>query len=265
MAQLSRPYQIGLAAVAVLAAAWLILIQGHSHGNSGAPPGSPAQVASTPAAPAAKAPASKSEGNAGQATGGGSASSLGSLGHAVEKARGAVTTSKQNAKQLSERSAQASSETTTTTSTTKPVETTGSPSTTKAAAPSAKTHTGSQPAKRAAPGVASRNTSNLRQHTVEEQLAHGKVAVILFWDKGGSDDRLVRRALLSLRGNRGLNIAIDEASASQVASFGSITRGVQVLSTPTLLFINKKGGAVTLTGLQDSYSIAQAVREARSA
>ena len=33
MAQLSRPYQIGLAAVAVLAAAWLLLIQGH--GNIG--------------------------------------------------------------------------------------------------------------------------------------------------------------------------------------------------------------------------------------
>ncbi len=37
MAQLSRPYQIGLVAVALLAAAWLLLFQGHhsSTGGSG--------------------------------------------------------------------------------------------------------------------------------------------------------------------------------------------------------------------------------------
>jgi hypothetical protein len=75
----------------------------------------------------------------------------------------------------------------------------------------------------------------------------------------------VHSALRSLRGDSSLKIAIDEASAGQVASFGSITRGVQVYGTPTLLFVNKKGRALTLTGLQDSFAIGQAVREARHA
>ena len=276
MAQLSRPYQFGLAAVAVLAAAWLLLFQGHSSNNGGA--GTTAQVPQAPArtvtsTPTHKAPA---QGTAGQATGHGSASSIGGLGHAVEQARGAVSTSQQNAKQLAERSSKASDETTTT-STPRPAETTAAPSSTKSAGaavtPSAKTSAPAKPKtsaaakpKAAAPGAASRSTSSTAlQRTVEGQLKAGKIAVILFWDPKGAEDRAVQSALRSLRGNRSLNIAIDEASPSQVASFGTITRGVQVYGTPTVLVVNKKGSALTLTGLQDAYGIAQAVREARHA
>ncbi|MCW3034293.1 MAG: hypothetical protein JWM60_2638 [Solirubrobacterales bacterium] len=265
MAQLSRPFQIGLAAVAVFAAAWLLLLNGHGRSSSESAP-SPAQVSRTPAhspGPSAK----KSEGSAGSATGHGSASSIGGLGHSVEKARGAVTTSRQNEKQLTERSNQASSETTTT-STPKPAETTGSPSTTKstgtASTPATKT-SAPAPSKPASPAAGKPAVANSRQHSVEAQLAQGKIAVILFWDPKGADDRVTRKALGSLRGNSSLKIAIDEAPASQVTSFGTITRGVQVYGTPTLLFVNKHGRAVTLTGLQPAYAIAQAVREARHA
>ncbi|HXD55559.1 MAG TPA: hypothetical protein VN618_12445 [Solirubrobacteraceae bacterium] len=266
MAQLSRPYQIGLAAVAVLAAAWLLLFQGHNSNSTTG--GTTAQVPATPAHTVTKspAPAKKAQGTAGQATGRGSASSLGSLGHAVDKARGAVSTSQTNAKQLSENSARASSETTTT-STPKPAETTAAPTSIKstgaAAAPSAKTSAPAKP-KTATPGAAHRSTSSTAlQRTVEGQLKQGKVAVILFWDPKGAEDRVVHGALLSLRSQKGLKIAIDLASPSQVASFGTITRGVQVYGTPTLLFVNRAGRALTLTGLQDAYGIAQGVREVR--
>ena len=57
---------------------------------------------------------------------------------------------------------------------------------------------------------------------------------------------------------------VQEASASQVASFGSITRGVQVYATPTMLVINKHGQTIVLTGVQDAFSIEQAIDEARS-
>lgn len=273
MAQLSRPYQIGLAAIAVLAAAWLLLFQGHNSNNSGA--GTTAQVPAptvTHTVKSSAAPAKKAEGTAGQASGHGSASSIGGLGHAVEEARGAVSTSQTNAKQLAEKSQQASNETTTT-STPKPAETTAAPSSTKsagaAATPSVKTSAPAKAktnAKTQAPGAASRSTSSTApQRTVEKQLQSGKIAVILFWSPKGADDRAVHSALRSLRGDRSLNIAIDEASASQVASFGTITRGIQVYGTPTLLFVNKKGRAITMTGLQDAFAIAQAVREARKA
>ena len=268
MAQLSRPFQIGLAAVAVLAAGWLLLIRGHGESSGGSSAGNSAQVASTPAHAAAPAP-KKAEGTAGQATGHGSASSLGPFGHAIEKARGAVATSEQNAKQLNERSARASNETTTT-STPRPAETTASPSKTKgsnttstpAATTSAPAKAPPAPAKSASPSNAAATS---QQHLVEAQLTQGKIAVILFWDPKGAEDRLVHSTLRAMRGNRSLGIAVDEASAAQVASFGTITRGVQVYGTPTMLFVNKHGRAVTLTGLQDEYSITQAVREARRA
>jgi hypothetical protein len=256
MAQLSRPYQIGLVAVAVLAAAWVLLIHGHRSSSESTSAPSTARVTNTTTH--AAAPAKHAEGTAGSATGHGSASSLGSLGHAVEKARGAVGTSKQNERQLGERSRQASSETATTTTTVAPAPAPAVKS--SAPAPSAATtHAKSKPV---APSAAVRGAT-ARQRTVEAQIAHGKVAVILFWDPSGSDDRLVHKALRSLRGDRTLKIAIDEALPSQVASFGTVTRGVQVFGTPTLLFVNGKDQALVRTGFQDAYSIAQAVREAR--
>ena len=59
-------------------------------------------------------------------------------------------------------------------------------------------------------------------------------------------------------------VSVQAAPASAVASYGSITRGVQVYATPTILVINKQGKAIVLTGLQDTYAIAQAIGEARS-
>jgi hypothetical protein len=273
MAQLSRPYQIGLVAVAVLAAAWLLLLQGHSSSPKGTSAGSsPSPATRTVTAPSAApkaahaqaAPKAHAEGNAGSATGGGSASSVGGLGHAIEKARGAVGASQRNAKELQSKSAQASSP--------------NSSSSASAAAPGAASH-----AKSAVPSAGSKSTSApraqakttpapagthpasapARQRTVEAQLRHGRIAVIYFWNPKGSDDVAVHRALNQLSQQRSLRIAIDQARPGEVASFGTITRGVQVYGTPTLLVVNKKGRVTTLTGLQDPYTIAQAIREAR--
>lgn len=256
MAQLSRPYQIGIAAVAVLAVAWLLLLRGHGEST---PSSSPS------AAPAVQHAAPKaSTGTAGQATGSGSASSLGAFGHAIEKARGAVTTSQQNAKKLEQHSNQASSTSTagpsaSSTPATTPAPTATHTTTSTPASPSKPATKPSAPAAAAQPK--STASSPVRQHAVEAQLAQGKIAVILFWDRSGADDRLVHKALSSLRGDRSL--AIDEAVPGEVAAFGSITRGVQVYGTPTMLIVNSAGKARTLTGLQDSFAIAQAVAEAR--
>jgi hypothetical protein len=75
----------------------------------------------------------------------------------------------------------------------------------------------------------------------------------------------VHRAVQQLRTQRGLNVAVNVASSREAAAFGSITRGVQVYGTPTLLVVNGKGHATTLTGLQDAYAIKQAIRETRHA
>src|SRR5258708_34569975 len=168
----------------------------------------PRAAARRPPPPASSV--NKAEGNAGTDTGHGSASSIGSLGRAVEKARGAATTSKQNEKKLNERSSQASNESTST-SAGRPAETTAPSRTTSTgalAAPAAPA-----PLKAAAPGAAHRSTSAVQQQKVAAQLPKGRVAAILFWHPKGADYRLRPPAVGSLRGNSSLKIAVAEASA----------------------------------------------------
>jgi hypothetical protein len=254
MAQLSRPYQIGLATVAVLAAAWLVLLRPHSPStNSVATAPAPTTVAqSTKASPAPKA-AKHANGSGSSSIYHGSAPGVQGLTRAIAQANGAVATSKQNAQHLEEKSTQASSATPTATTTASGAAT---PTT---STPAAKAPTTSSRSATAGHGAA-HGTGVARQHAVEAQLAKGRTVVILFWDPKGADDESVHSALRSLRSQH-LNIDIQEASASQVASFGTITRGVQVYGTPTLLIVDKKGQAKTLTGLQEAYAISQAIRE----
>ena len=108
---------------------------------------------------------------------------------------------------------------------------------------------------------ASSSTVPARQRAVETALAKGEIVVILFWNRHGADDVAVQHALQPFT-KAGKRISVIETSASQVASFGSVTRGVQVYGTPTILIVNKRGQTTTLTGLQDSYSISQAIAEA---
>jgi hypothetical protein len=271
MAQLSRPYQIGLVAIALLAAVWLLLFQGHHSSTSEPSASAPPAATRTVKAPTA-APKAPSHATAGQATGSGSASSLGAYGHAIEKARGAVATSQKNASELASKSAQASSASTPssnaggTATADAPAKTTAPSATvtksttvvtkgatvTRSATVTTHAKAKSAPAGSAAP---------TRQRMVEAQLNSGRIAVIFFWNARGSDDRAVHRALASLPHN--LRFTVNEASSGEVATFGSITRGVQVYGTPTLLVVNSKGEVTTLTGLQDSFTIAQAIREAR--
>ena len=123
---------------------------------------------------------------------------------------------------------------------------------------------------------------------MERELKRGEVAVILFWNKKGADDVAVHRELQYLATIHRVAkahakqptiarilklselefnkpIAVHYATAAQVTSFGSITHGVQVYATPTILIVNKVGQTTTLTGLQDYYSIEQTIDEARQA
>jgi hypothetical protein len=99
---------------------------------------------------------------------------------------------------------------------------------------------------------------------VEAELKQGKIVVLLFWNPKGADDVAVHEALqrfFAIEPDK--HIAVHEASASQVTSFGSITRAVQVYGTPTILIVNRSGQVTTLTGLTDAYAIEQAIDEAR--
>ncbi len=258
MAQLSRPYQIGLGVILVLAAVWVALFQGHAPNSS--PSQAPVPVASTATpAPAAKASPSKPAAKHSASTSGPSAPGVAGLTRAIDKARGAVSISEKNAKQLQEKSAQASSPTTTSTTpaTTAPAQTAAPAK----AAPAATPATPKTPTP-AATRVASRVNSPSRERAVEAELAKGKIVLILFWNPKGADDAVVHRALHQLN-TKSLHISINEAPAGDIAAFGTITRGIQVYGTPTLLIVNRKGQTITMTGTEDSFAIAQAISEAR--
>jgi hypothetical protein len=259
--QISRPFQIALAAVALLLVIWLVALRGHSGGGSSS---STPAAASTPApaagsaSPASGAGASQSSPGSGTAAPSGkiyhgSAPGVAGLTRAIAKARGAVKVSEQNAQQLQRKSAQASSaapSSAATQSTASPSKPAGA----KPVTPASATATG------AAPKVAS---APAKQSLVESELKRGRTVIVLFSSPAGAVDAVVRGqlALLTLSQNRG--IAVHYASPRELGAYGTVTRSLQILQTPTILVISPSGKTKTLTGLADAYAIRQAVREAR--
>lgn len=231
--QLSRPYLIVLGAVVALAAAWMLLIRPHGQSSSTSSP--------APSAPGV--------------TG---------LANAVAKAHGAVRTSEQNAKQLGAASAAASNAHAAGPS---PAATTGGAVAPAAKAPGAKAPAKVTPAQGSKTPAPAAHPGTFRPAAVDHatlvgrDLQQGKVVVLLFWNPRGADDQVVLRQLQGISG-KDKRVAVMQAQPSEVASFGSVTQGVQILETPTTLVIDRQGQADVITGLTDSTDISQAISDA---
>jgi hypothetical protein len=320
MAQLSRPYQIALAAAVAalgLFAVWSLALH-HSGSGPGSSPASPAA-----ATPAASTPSSASSGSAGKASaaaGGaskppalagsastpsastpiyhGSAPGVEGLSRAIDRAHGAVATSEQNAKQLQEKSAQASSGQVTPASNASSVgsvqasgsaQTSGSvqasgsaqtsssaqASTSKSATsvtrPAAVTHgtVTHKPAvvhpSASSPALVAAAVQAAQRAELTQELAQGKTVLLLFWNPKSTDDAEVRKQMQAVAAHLKGKVATHVALPGQVGQYGSVTRDVQIFQTPTLLIVGKQGLAVTLTGLVDRYAIEQGILEAKKA
>ncbi|HEX7611066.1 MAG TPA: hypothetical protein VF380_10350 [Solirubrobacteraceae bacterium] len=286
MAQISRPFQIAFVGVLALAAVWLFALHGRSTSSS-------TESSSVPATPAVKATAAPS---GAQGSGGttsvyhGSAPGVAGLSNAIAKAHGAASTSEQNTKAVEQKSSDGSAAPAATAPAAAAPSAAAAPAVTKVTKVTSGTTTATVVTK--APAHKATGTAHAvvgapaNQRMVEADLKAGKVAVLLFWDPRGADDRAVQRQLLLLervhhrlapfahnptvqRLNKafGLDltkkIAVHRALTNQVASFGSVTRGVQVYGTPTILVIGKAGQATTMTGFADAFGIEQAIDEAR--
>lgn len=283
MAQLSRPFQIALVAMAAFVLVWFVALRGHS-ASSGS-----TSVAGTPVSTPAPATAAKAKAPAGT-------THIEGMTRAVTHAREAVAASQQASDKSAASSAEAPSQGASVSSSSATVVTKHGATkasttivTKHGAAGSSTTvvtkhvvHTPAPAHKVAAGAIPA------QQAAVESELKRGEVAVILFWNKKGADDVAVHRELellAKLHHVLGAHakqpaiarilrvselefskpIAVHYATAAQVTSFGSITHGVQVYATPTILIVNKLGQTTTLTGLQDYYSIEQTIDEARQA
>ena len=256
MAQISRPIQIALVGIVMLAGVWLFALRGHAQ--------SAESSASSPAPAQEQNPAAPTSVYHGPVPG------VSGLTHAIAKAHGAVATSQQNAAQLAQRSAQASSA-----SAKVPVAPAGAPATSKTpptkaptapakavAAPARSTSTGTK-AKTVAPAgpaAAEAATAAARNRALEATLKSGGIALVLFWNRLGSEDAAVAKVV---HGLASAHVSVYESPPAEVASFGALTRGIQVLQTPTLLVIGPSRQAHVITGLTDAYSVQQAIAEAR--
>jgi len=270
MAQISRPFQIALIAVGLLVAVWFVALRGHSPSTSSSGAGAAPTSTTAPAAPAhptAPAAPSAAVSAAGEAKAAaaptpiyhGAAPGVEGLTRAIDKAHGAVATSQQDAKHFEGQSAEAATATA-------PAATASSPAATASTSTTVTKVTTTAIVKSpASKGSGATRAAALLsgQRAVEAELKRGDMVVLLFWNPAGADDVAVRNALRPLNSPR-RKIVVHEASANQVALFGSITKGVQVDATPTVLIINKAGNVSSLVGLTDTYSVEQAIDEARS-
>lgn len=258
MAQLSRPYQIALvvalAALALFAAVWFVALR-HPGGES-----SSSVSPSTPAAAGSASTGSSS--SASSRVYHGSAPGVEGLTRDIAKAHGAVAESQRNARQLQSKSAQASGEAA------------SRPATSSAAAGGA-AGTATRSSSHASAATRTTNSGHgsstgAGAHThaaphvtaLEGELARGKVAVVLFWNPKASDDRRVHEQLDDLS-HSDRQVAVQVARSTEVTSFGQFTRTVQVTGTPTVLIVNHRRQATTVTGLTDSFSLQQAIGDAK--
>jgi hypothetical protein len=296
MAQLSRPFQIVLVVFALLAAVWFVALRGPSGGSSTPAPSASASApvtvvhASNPAAPSSvyhgAAPGVEgltraiAKAHAAVRTSQENAEQLAEKSAAASSSAGSAVTTQQAAASAAPVGAAAAA------APGRPTATTPKPAAVHVAAAPASSAAKSLKSK-AAEAQSGPARTPARQALVERALKEGKVAVILFWNRKGADDladqfelrlleevhhlipSLTKRvpALRAQLKRSGLELekkfAAFEASASQVTSFGSITRGIQVNGTPTILIVNARGQVTTLTGLTDAYSIEQSIDEAR--
>jgi hypothetical protein len=250
MAQLSRPYQIGLAALAVFALAWFAVL--HRPGSS------PSEPVSAPSTHGSSAGSSSP--GASTPTYHGAAPGVEGLTRDIAKAHGAVATSEKNAAQLQSKSAQASNEASPSASSVAPVK--HAAASAHAVAPAAVAH---KPAAHANASATAAAQAAAQQAVLKHELAQGKTVLLLFWNPKSSDDQSVRGALRAVSAHQKGAVAVHVALADQVGRYGSVTKEVQVLQTPTLLVVGKQGAAVTMTGLVDQYAIEQAILEAKKA
>ncbi|MCW2992985.1 MAG: hypothetical protein JWQ18_480 [Conexibacter sp.] len=260
--QVSRPMQIALVAVVLLAGMWFTVLKPKSNSGSGSgftpvaatPAATPATASKDPVAPGVKG-----------------------LTTAIDKAKGASTTSDAaNAKiQQATGSSPAASA---------PAAATPAPSaaavkakatataaakakaTAAAAAATAKAKsTASAKAKAKAAPATTVKTATVAVDPSDRLLAFlakGKTLVILFHG-AGADDRAARKAVHRTALGDPKHVVSAYIPIGDVGKYEAITSKIEVVTAPTILVIGTNGKATLLTGYVNAAVVRQAVGDAR--
>jgi hypothetical protein len=134
--------------------------------------------------------------------------------------------------------------------------TAGKPDTAQAKAPAAKPQPKPAPAKAAKP-------KSTGAQVILDDLAAGKVVVALFYNRKLTDDREVRRAVDAVDRRDG-KVAIRRISIADLGKYERITRGVPVVTSPSVLVIDRDRRARVIGGLTVTREIDQMVGRALS-
>lgn len=290
VAQLSRPYQLALAAIAVLGLVWAVALRGHAPGHGG----STGSLPRTPA-PATNAKAQEKAAGAPTPIYHGAAPGVEGLTRAIAKAHEAVATSQLNAQQLQQHSREASQEASTTAASSSRAGSARHSAGTAAHGSASAAHNSTSAARRTnssaakhtrqvavarsretaarahkggRPGAGAKHSASglpAEQVAVEHEVAAGKTVLLLFWLPKSSVDREVHSEVAAMVAHSHGHLALHAGAPSQVGEFGSITEVVHVYQTPTILIVNKHGVVSTLTGLTDTFALRQIVHEAERA
>jgi hypothetical protein len=136
--------------------------------------------------------------------------------------------------------------------------TTSTPAAGGTAAQPGATAKGSAPAK---PGLADDAVDGDPSKAVLTAVDEGKVAVVLFWNNKASDDRATRRALRDVDLHHG-KVVTRAVPIGDIGKYEAITRGAQVLESPTVLVIGAGGKARAITGYTQAREIDEVVGSA---
>lgn len=295
MAQLSRPFQIALGALALFVLVWFVGLHrpGSTSTNSSASSSPPRSVAAhTAVHPGSRAHTTVSSAHAvrvthgrvthGHATvhvtsahAGATQHSTTSVGTRTSHTHTSVSVQRHSVTRAAAHTPPAAAHTSPAAARTSPATAHTSPAAAHTLAPATQTaSTGAShkaavdprrtPSAQRGPAAAATSPATpARQAAVAAELKQGKVVLILFWNSHSSADAAVHSQVLAAAHKLGRTVVVQSATANQVGDFGSITRDIQVYQTPTLLVVNPHGQVTTVTGYTDAYAIEQTVREAR--
>ncbi len=182
---------------------------------------------------------------------GGATKGLGAYQSAINAAHAAVATSK--------RAAAAADGTDASTSSVAPASSQPAPRTRIAS--TASTASRHSSAARVSVNSAAAAASRQQVSTVERALASGKVLALLFYNPAGADDQAVRQELSAVPTHSGKVVKL-AVPISQLASYPVVTSQVPVMSSPTLVLIDRSRQAWTIVGFSDRYEISQRVADA---
>jgi hypothetical protein len=116
------------------------------------------------------------------------------------------------------------------------------------------------PAAKAQPKAeaAGRVATSDRSAPLLRALDRNRTVVLLFWNKRASDDRSVRSAVARVARHDG-HVVVKAVPVSEVGRYMAITRGAEVLQSPTVLVIGPDRKARPIVGFTTTGELDQAV------